>query len=300
VPLFKPDNRHLQVKLPPALWRLRIQPSWLVWKWSNGKKPPINCHGVPIDGNDPDNWMTHADACALYQHLRIHKRIDGGLGFALTDSNIVVLDLDHCRGDGQVRTADWALALGRRTQSYSEISVSGEGIHILGLTDGPAPYNNKQLPRPNGGKLEILRKGYVTISGRQIWTDYRLRNIDDVIDELTSGEPTVAAAVGMVGTVEIEACGDDWCTIVQRRAFWLDYEVTRRVDEGWRSHIIWKIGRTLRDRRATPGEVAVVLAASRCFRDKWGNNAKALQGELTRIFTKPLRAPAPWPGRKGG
>jgi hypothetical protein len=258
------------------------QQRWLVWKLRNGKKPPINRHGNCIDANDERNWMSFGEACVLW------ARVGDGLGFALKGSGIAALDLDGCRQG--VRTHDWALALGRRAQSYTELSPSSEGLHILGLATGRQPPK-KLLPMPIG-KLEIFRdcNRYITVTGEAIWYVNQLLNIDDVIDELTDSEPTVVAAVGKVGTVDIEACHDGWREIVlRRRSCTLIYEVQRYVQKGWRSDVIWKIGRTLRERGATRGEVAVVLRASRCFQDKWGDNANALQGEVTRIFLKPLR-----------
>jgi hypothetical protein len=295
--LLKPDTRHLQVALPPALWRLRIQPRWLVWKWKwrNGKfqKPPIDDDGRSIDAHDPNNWMSYEEACARL------ACVGSGLGFALKGSGIGVLDLDGCRPEGAVRTADWALALGRRARSYTELSSSGEGLHILGFAAGAEVYRQRQM---EVGKLEIFRdrRQYITVSGQQIWGDYRLRNIDDVINALTNDElrPTVVAAVGTVGTIEIETCRDSWQAVLRRRMprleRYLASYVTRVIPKHWRSDVIWKIGRTLREGGCTTGEVAVVLEASRCFQDKWGGNAKALRGEVTRIFLKPLR------GRNGG
>jgi hypothetical protein len=282
--LLKANNRHLQ--LPPALAPLIKQRRWLIWKWCDGKKPPIDPHGNYIDPHDSKNWMVYE--CALL------AGIGDGLGFALKGSGIGVLDLDHCRQG--VRTADWALALGRRAQSYAELSPSSRGIHILGLAAGGQPPR-QQLPMPIGAdhapcRVEIYRdcKRYITITGNAIWYVDQLRNIDDVIDELTTnGLPTVGVMVGKVGTIEIESCRDSWQEVVRRRRPVVASYVTDRIPEGKRSDIIFKIVMMLRERGATPGEVAVVLAASRCFQDKWGNNATALQGEVSRIFLKPLR-----------
>jgi hypothetical protein len=70
------------------------------------------------------------------------------------------------------------------------------------------------------------------------------------------------------------------------RTLWA--KVTDTVAQGNRSSVYWKIGRELRERGATPGEVACVLGASRCWQDKHGrNNHAALHAEVRRIFSKP-------------
>jgi hypothetical protein len=82
----------------------------------------------------------------------------------------------------------------------------------------------------------------------------------------------------------------DWRAIVRR--YWpsLLFTVTSPVAIGKRSAVIWKIGMTLRENGATPEEVASVLQAARCWRDKHGDNRQALQDEVRRIFDKPLRS----------
>ena len=47
---------------------------------------------------------------------------------------------------------------------------------------------------------------------------------------------------------------------------------------------------TLRENGATPEEVACVLQAAPCWRDKHGDNRQALRDEVQRIFDKPSRS----------
>jgi hypothetical protein len=83
---------------------------------------------------------------------------------------------------------------------------------------------------------------------------------------------------------------EDWRAILRRRRAWLFVTVTSPVAVGKRSDVIWKIGMILREKGATPNEVASVLQAARCWRDKHGDNRQALQDEVRRIFDKPLRS----------
>ena len=92
-----------------------------------------------------------------------------------------------------------------------------------------------------------------------------------------------------VASTNIEILDEDWRFILRRcRAKSLTFTLTDGVRVGKRSEVIWKIGRTLRERGATPSEVATVLWASRCFRAKHRNSRSALRGEVQRIFNKPL------------
>jgi hypothetical protein len=83
---------------------------------------------------------------------------------------------------------------------------------------------------------------------------------------------------------------EDWQAILRRRRAWLFVTVTSPVAVGKRSDVIFKIGMILREKGATPNEVASVLQAARCWRDKHGDDRERLQREVERIFQKPLRS----------
>ena len=75
-----------------------------------------------------------------------------------------------------------------------------------------------------------------------------------------------------------------WSEIIKRRAPTLRSYVTRRIDKGGRSSIIWKIGVTLAERGACPAEIACVLMAARCWQDKRGKDERALEREVWRMW----------------
>jgi putative DNA primase/helicase len=73
------------------------------------------------------------------------------------------IDLDHCAPGGQPDERSVEIMAG--AGSYAEISVSGDGLHILGTGDiGTAKIKNGRAPG-----LEIYSGGrYFTVTGRHI------------------------------------------------------------------------------------------------------------------------------------
>jgi len=76
----------------------------------------------------------------------------------------------------------------------------------------------------------------------------------------------------------------NWRAVAERYYRPLIFVVEQRIPVGKRSSVIWKIGMTLRDRGATPSEVAAVIGASRAWQDKHGNNREKLLKEVVRVF----------------
>lgn len=127
--------------------QLQAMPIWLLWRrqMRGGKisKIPLAASGKSSGTNDPykKDWVTHAEAQAAVQ-----KKKADGVGFVIP-KGMFFLDIDHRDlNDPEVQEI---LAL---LNSYSEFSVSGEGIHIYGLCDV------NRLPTSNGK----LSKDYYT------------------------------------------------------------------------------------------------------------------------------------------
>jgi hypothetical protein len=279
------------MKLPTALAPLKYYRRFVLWKpvLRNGKvsKPPCDADGNVIDATNAKNWLTYRQACDALE--RWPTGWDGGIGFALQGSGIGALDLDHVRraggGDRINILLVWAHCLVKRGDSYTEITPSGEGLRVIGFADGEEAHSNWKMP--GGGKLEVYRdtKRYITITGRRI-NDAPLRNINNLIDELLSEH----SAANNKQTKQRAAAapldvGDGWRALA--RAFGVPIDrVTDPVRDGRRSTVAWIIGREMRRRGASPEQVATVLWASRCFRDKRGDSRAALREEVRRIFEK--------------
>ena len=122
---------------------VKNMPIWLLWRKQNrgGKisKVPFAASGKPSGTSETyrDTWVTHAEALQAAST----KKADG-VGFVIP-KGMFFLDIDHRDlNDPMVQE------IIARFNSYSEISASGEGIHIYGLCDVD------QLP-VSDGKLSI-------------------------------------------------------------------------------------------------------------------------------------------------
>jgi putative DNA primase/helicase len=103
---------------------------WVCWQRSadaqgRPRKVPINPQsGRPASVTDPATWSTFTEAAAASNAFH-------GVGFVLAAADPYVgIDLDGCiEPDGTI--APWARAIIDRLRSYTEISPSGTGIHII-------------------------------------------------------------------------------------------------------------------------------------------------------------------------
>ena len=91
----------------------------------NAKKVPFTVAGTAASSTDPSTWATHREAKA--------SSVGVGIGYML-GAGIGCIDLDHCISDGVV--AGWAQeVLNANPNTFTEVSMSGHGIHIFGLLD---------------------------------------------------------------------------------------------------------------------------------------------------------------------
>jgi putative DNA primase/helicase len=140
---------------------------WVTWAYemreSTWTKVPFNPHtGALASASDPATWATYAAAMAAY---RFGGR--SGVGFMLDGSGLTFIDMDHVRDPvtGVVAMA-WASDVLDNVPSYTEISPSGTGLHILalGMKPGPACKHNH-----NGACIEMYDTGrYMTITGHGV------------------------------------------------------------------------------------------------------------------------------------
>ena len=174
---------------PSALNSLIARDQWVVWKWQRSKngegwtKPPYRADS-PSDlaaNNNPQTWATHRAAVAAVLAGKAN-----GIGFVLTGINIGALDLDKCRDPQTGKIDAWAQwVLDHAPGAYSEITVSGTGLRIIGTTSGAAVHRKFSVKSGGeGAAIEIYRGAtrYITVSGLQIGNCHELPNIDTLID----------------------------------------------------------------------------------------------------------------------
>lgn len=109
----------------------------MVWRWAGSGgarfKLPVNAKtGKAGSSTDPGAWSDYATAVATFEGGGYE-----GLAFALGEGRWAV-DLDHCRDAESGVIEPWAASVIKRMDSYSEVSPSGTGVHVLMYgTTGP-------------------------------------------------------------------------------------------------------------------------------------------------------------------
>jgi len=121
MPRFDPDGPD---------WLPFVYPRWVAWEYveRNGKriKMPRSVNGGVGSVSDPRTWGTKEEAKA---------RGGNHIGYVLGNvpdqgEYICGIDLDGCLVDGEVRD-EVSREILRRFDTYSEVSPSGRGIHLL-------------------------------------------------------------------------------------------------------------------------------------------------------------------------
>ena len=194
-----------------ALAELCAKPNWVVWRWTengSGKwtKPPFQSRFPSrfASNNSSASWSSHAAAVEA-----VRQREADGVGFALTGTEVVAIDLDHCHNPATGKIDPWAQTiLEKAPDSYVEITVSGTGLRIIGKGVGEAAHTNSKVVGQDGAKIEIYRRAvrYITVSGVEIGHCTALPNIDALIDDLIAQYGEKRAASGW-GNFELDKRG---------------------------------------------------------------------------------------------
>jgi Protein of unknown function (DUF3987) len=177
----------------PAIAELAALDRWVVWKTEhrNGKstKPPYCIGGRrKAKSTDPATWESF-DLCwsSAFVDNAAH-----GVGYVLGDG-VVGIDIDHCVRDGVIEP--YALAIVRKINSYTEISPSGTGLHIICRSD----------MKGDGGKangIEVYPHGrYFTITGAHVaGTLDALNHVSaEVLEGLLGGSRTAGSERSQTG-----------------------------------------------------------------------------------------------------
>ena len=144
-------------QIPAAL---REQPKWLCWREEGDKKPPYNpTTNRKSDSNSPETWTDFETALNAYRNGNYD-----GVGFVLTKEDpFVCFDFDDCRSLRTGEINEGILQELERVDSYSEISPSGEGLHILVRGEKPDDYGC------HGNGVEVYDSDrYITVTGAHL------------------------------------------------------------------------------------------------------------------------------------
>ena len=112
---------------------LRIRPQWVCWRYAldeKGKwtKHPYNPQsGRRASHSDLLTWSTFEGVLEAYE-------VGGydGVGFVFCSADPYAgIDLDGCRDPENGEIEPWAAQIVQALDTYTELSPSGEGIHII-------------------------------------------------------------------------------------------------------------------------------------------------------------------------
>jgi putative DNA primase/helicase len=156
-------------KIPEELKQLR---QWVLWKKElrdgRATKVPYQITGKKASAENPKTWVSYEVVCEVWQ-----QGLYDGIGFVFSSQDPYVgVDLDNCVVDGQ--WTEEAYSIVRQLNSYSELSPSGSGIHMIVKATKPGTrcrtanvemYDHSRFFTMTGQDLE---NGPTTIQHRQV------------------------------------------------------------------------------------------------------------------------------------
>lgn len=148
----------------PAIAELAQRRQWVCWRLEKreGKptKVPVQPNGILAATDNPRTWSGYEEV------VEAATRNGWGIGYVFS-GDCVGVDLDKCRDPATDKIDDWAVEIIGRLRSYTEVSPSGTGVHILCLG---------VIPRDGGrrGQVEVYtRRRFFCVTGQHVdgWPD---------------------------------------------------------------------------------------------------------------------------------
>jgi len=145
------------------LWRTEIR---------NGKptKVPKTIYGNNASSTASLTWSKFDEVRRVFESGGYD-----GVGFVFTrDAGFSGVDLDHCRDPATGMIDEWAAAIIARLNSYTEVSPSGTGVHVILRGLLPEGVNGKEKKfsgpgyRPEAGIEMYSSLRYLTFTGDKL------------------------------------------------------------------------------------------------------------------------------------
>ena len=149
---------------------LQAAQQWVLWRydWQEGRgewaKVPYRVDGHHAKSNDPSTWATFK---ACVSAFNVARSSYDGIGFVFNiDSPYVGVDLDLCvthdQQNGDYLLTPFAARAVERLSSYTELSPSRTGLHIIGRAGDIKAMKSEW----HGNAIEVYRTGrYFTFTG---------------------------------------------------------------------------------------------------------------------------------------
>ena len=136
---------------------------WVCWRSEEREGKLTKVPYSPLTGDkasstDPETWAGYGEAISACEEHGHH-----GLGFVFTpEDDLCGVDLDKCLDSETGEMEGWAKDIIEELDSYTEISPSGTGFHVLVRGKLPTGRNRK-------GRFEAYdRDRYLTVTGRHL------------------------------------------------------------------------------------------------------------------------------------
>lgn len=138
---------------------------------SDSKRPICAIDGSFASVTDKDTWSSYAEALTVLKAGKCSY-----LGYVFADDGIVGIDIDHSAFDEYGFATPEIMDVVNDCESYTEISKSGTGIHIL--VKGDLPFKGKN----NRKGWEIYKSGRFFVLTGNLLTNCKLREAQDAIN----------------------------------------------------------------------------------------------------------------------
>ena len=136
---------------------------WLCWRIEEREGKPTKVPYSPLTAEiasttNPETWASYPEAVEAYTEHGY-----GGIGLVFSeDDPFCGVDLDGCLDPKTGEIEGWAQEIIEELDSYTEVSPSGSGIHVLVKGELPPGRNRK-------GRIEMYDRGrYFTVTGRHL------------------------------------------------------------------------------------------------------------------------------------
>jgi hypothetical protein len=136
---------------------------WLCWRIEEREGKPTKVPYSPLTGEkasttNPETWAGYSEAVEAHR-----EHGNGGIGFVFSeDDPFCGVDLDGCLNPEAGEIEGWAQEIIEELDSYTEISPSGKGVHVLVKATLPEGRNRK-------GRFEAYDRGrYFTVTGKHL------------------------------------------------------------------------------------------------------------------------------------
>lgn len=161
-------------------------------------KFPCDVHGRVVDAHSPANWVDYATAAAVATYDTASSA-PYGIAFVLSSNDPwFFLDLDKCRNDDGSWTQAATAIFTSFTGAAGEISVSGNGLHVMGKCRPEMLQDRKHkwdgwLEFYTEGRFIAFGQGFAPINGQfnpdLDWTDMLRRFVPErpLLGELPEG-----------------------------------------------------------------------------------------------------------------